>query len=240
MTQPRRRAWFLRLARWYVRRRIRRAFDGVFVSGLAEVRERARNGPLVFAMNHVSGWDAFVVVVLDEVLGTESYCLMDADNLERLPFCGWIGAVPLRRTHPRSALVDLRLHARLLDGPGKVGWIFPQGEQRPPRIRPLGLQRGVGIFAAESRAPVIPVSLSYTFRDAPEPAVVVTLGAPCAVPRNAPPEELERRLVAGLDANDRFVLAGGASFDLVVPPRRRGGVPMQGRLLARMGGGTRV
>ena len=85
---PTRRPWFLHLARRYVRRRMRGAFDGVYVAGLAAARERAARRPLIFAMNHVAWWDAFVVVTIDEALDTESYCLMDTENLVRLPFFG--------------------------------------------------------------------------------------------------------------------------------------------------------
>jgi 1-acyl-sn-glycerol-3-phosphate acyltransferase len=234
-----RRPWFLRLARWYARRRLRAAFDGVFVSGLEPARDRVRRAPLVFAMNHVSWWDAFIVVLIDEALGAESYCLMDADNLDRLPFFGWIGAVPLHRSSPRTAIAELHRYAKLADRPGRIAWIFPQGAQRPPHLRPLGLHRGVNVLAAESGAAVVPVSLSYGFREAPEPTAVVSIGAPCELQRNAPPAELEQRLIAGLEKNDRFVLSGDRDFDALVAPKRRTTVPLQGRLLARLGGGER-
>jgi len=146
MCTPRRRPWVLSIARWYAHRRMARAFDGVFVAGLEQARELATREPLVIAMNHVSWWDPFVVVLVDAALGAESYCLMDAENLERLPFFGWLGAVPLRRLEPRLALADLKQHAALLDRPGRVVWIFPQGEQRPAHLRPLGLQRGVSVL----------------------------------------------------------------------------------------------
>ena len=219
---------------------MRGAFDGVYVAGLAAARERAARRPLIFAMNHVAWWDAFVVVTIDEALDTESYCLMDTENLARLPFFGWIGAVPLTRTNPRAALRELRAAAALLDRPRRIGWIFPQGKQRPAHLRPLGLERGVGIFAAESGAEVVPVSLSYAFREAPEPAVVATIGAPCPVGRHGTPRELEQALIAGLDANDAFITSGAGSFDCVVPPRRRNAATGEARLLAMIGGGSRA
>ena len=236
---PVRRAWFLGLARRYVRRRLRSAFDGVFVSGLEAARERAKRAPLIFAMNHVAWWDAFIVVAIDEALGTESYCLMDSANLAKLPFFGWIGAVPLTRSTPREALRELKAAASLLDRPGRIGWIFPQGKQRPPHLRPLGLERGVNVLAAESGAEVVPVSLTYAFRDAPEPAVVVTIGSPCAMRRAGAPIELERSLIDGLAANDEFLTAGATGFDALVPPRRTT-LNSEARLLAIIGGGSRA
>lgn len=242
MTSPsvRRKPWVLSLARWYGQRRMARAFDGLFVEGLEEAKERASRGPLILAMNHVAWWDSFVVVQIDRAMGSESYCLMDADNLEKLPFFGWIGAVPLRRSEPRAALADIKASARLLDRPGRVLWIFPQGTQRPAHLRPLGLQRGVSILAGLSGAPVLPVALTYAFREAPEPTIAVSIGAPCVVRRTGALVELEESLVAGLDRNDVFVTTGRGSYKAIVPPRREQKVPLAGRLLARIGGSARA
>lgn len=234
----RRKPWVLALARWYGRRRIARAFDGLFVEGLVEARQRARHEPLILAMNHVAWWDPFVVVLLDEALGTESYCLMDAQNLSKLPFFGWIGAIPLRRESPRDALRDLKASRALLDHPGRVVWIFPQGRQRPSHLRPLGLERGVGVLADDAKATVLPVSLTYSFREAPQPTIAVSVGAPVAVRRSGPPEALEKSLIAGLERNDAFLTTGRGEYEALVPPQRAPGVPLAGRFLARFGGGA--
>lgn len=235
-----RKPWFLQLARRYVRRQLRAKFDGLHVAGLAAARARSERAPLVFAMNHVAWWDAFVIVAIDEALGSESYCLMDAENLARLPFFGWIGAVPLSRRRPREALKELKAAARLLDRPRRVGWVFPQGRQRPSHLRPLGLERGVGIFAAESGAEVLPVSLTYAFREAPEPAVVATIGAPCVVTARGSLAELEARLIDGLANNDAFLTGSSGGFEAVVPPRRSNEEGGGARLLALIGGRSRA
>ncbi len=231
-----RKPWFLGVARWYAKRRVAGAFDGLFVDGLAEARALVRTRPLVFAMNHVSWWDSFVVLLLDEALGTESHCLMDAQNLARLPFFGWIGAVPLRRDKPREALADLKAAAQLVDRPGRILWIFPQGHQRPGHLRPLGLERGVSLLAADAKADVVPVSLSYSFREAPQPSICVSIGRPCTLRRSGPPEALERSLVAGLDRNDDFITAGRGEYEAIIPPKVAARVPLAGRFLARFGG----
>lgn len=233
-----RKPWFLGVARWYARRRVASAFDGLFVHGLAEARQRVAAGPLIFAMNHVSWWDSFIVVLLDEALRAESHCLMDAQNLARLPFFGWIGAVPLRRANPREALVDLKASVDLLDRPGRVLWIFPQGHQRPSHLRPLGLERGVSILANDAKVDVVPVSLTYTFREAPQPSIAVNIGRPCSLRRAGPPEALEQSLVAGLERNDELLTAGTGEYEALVPPRAAGGVPLAGRFLARFGRGA--
>lgn len=217
-----RKAWFLALARRYVRRRLSKSFEGVWIAGLHEV-EAALQRPTIIAANHVSWWDAFLIVLVDQLLGTESYCLMETANLRRYPFFGWIGAVPLERGSLRQGLRDLRASARLLDRPGRLLWIFPQGRQRPAHLRPLRLERGVEKLAAWSGAPVLPLSISYCFRESPWPAAFGVFGPMLEEPSV---ETLEQRLVDGLDRIDRLCDEGGdpafAGFDGVLRGRGTG------------------
>ncbi len=235
-----RRPWFLSLARRYVRRRLARNFDGVFVRGLDRARMLCAAHPVVIAPNHVAWWDAFLVVLLDQALQTEGYCLMDSASLRRLPFFRWLGAVELDRSNPRRSLRDLSASLSLLDRPGRALWIFPQGDQRPSHLRPLGLQKGVALLAQKSRVPVLPLSISYLYSKAPRPRIVVTFGTPLVEPmrRTHFMNALESRLVEGLDANDRFLLAGDAEFEpLLSSARDSSDTPAGARLLAAFGGG---
>jgi len=232
----RRKPWFLSLARRYVRSRMRRSFDGVFVSGLAEARRAVESGPVIFAANHVSWWDAFAVVLVDQALDATSHCLMDASNLARLPFFGWIGAVPIHRDDPRAALTDVRGAARLLDAPGDALWVFPQGRQRPAHLRPLGFERGVTVLARLTARPVIPVSVTYGFRERPEMTLAIAFGEAISGAGAGLSAALEERVEAGLDRNDAFLVSGSGAYAPLIEARGRSGVPISGRLLARLGG----
>lgn len=230
----------LALARPYIRRRLRRAFDGVFVEGRDRVREIAAREPLLVAANHVCWWDALTILALDESLGIESHCLMDAENLARMPFFGWVGAVPLDRSSPRSSVRDLKSAMRVVDRPGRALWIFPQGRQRPAHIRPLGLEPGVAWLANRAEASVVPLSLNYQFRETPQPTIVASFGHPIPPPRRSSDDKsawlahLERALIEGLERGDRFAMSDDESgaFEALVLPRRQTGVPAAGRFLA--------
>lgn len=233
----------LALARPYIRRRLRRAFDGLFVEGLESARELAARQPLLVAANHVCWWDALTILAIDEPLGIESHCLMDAENLRRMPFFGWVGAVSLDRRSPRSSVRDLAAATRALDRAGRSLWIFPQGRQRPAHIRPLGLEPGVAWLANRTGAAVLPLSLNYLFREAPQPTIVASFGRPLAPPGRSSREkatwllDLERALIQGLERGDRFAMSGTGSFEALVAPRRSTGVPAAGRFLALAMGG---
>ncbi len=238
----RRNSTALRLARPYVRRRLRRAFDGVFVEGADAVRTSAAREPLLIAANHVCWWDALTILALDASLDTRSHCLMDAENLARLPFFGWVGAVPLDRSSPRASMRDLQQALELVARPSDALWIFPQGRQRPAHLRPLELSPGVAWLARKAGVAVVPLSLNYLFREAPEPAVVASFGRPLPPPGRRSSNatswlaDLERALVSGLERCDRFIVSGAGSFAELVAPRRGASVPVAGRLLAKVAG----
>jgi 1-acyl-sn-glycerol-3-phosphate acyltransferase len=232
----RRKPWLFALAKRYVRRKFARAFDGIHVEGLEQARALVAREPLILAATHVAWWDALFAIEMASLLDGESYCLMDADNLKRLPFFGWVGAVPLDRSSPKRALIDMKAAATLLDRPGRVMWIFPQGRQRPAHLRPLELQPGVRWLTKVSGARVLPMSLTYAFREAPEPAVLASFSSPIPAGSSDLLPALEERLVGGLERIDRYVDTGEGSFEEVMRNASRDtGVPLAGRLLSWFG-----
>lgn len=231
-----RRAWLMPLARRYVDFRLRRAFDAVLVAGLAQAREAAAAGPVLIAANHVAWWDPLVATALDARLGCEGYALMDAESLARLWFFGAIGALPLRRGRGRDARADLASAATQLTGAGRALWIFPQGRQRPAHLRPLGLGSGVSWLARHTRAATVPLSVSYLYREAPQPAIFATFGAPLTYSSHRTfLEQLESELVRGLDHNDAGQAGSSDQFAALWPASRKSSIPLGGRLLARDG-----
>jgi 1-acyl-sn-glycerol-3-phosphate acyltransferase len=216
------RPWFVALVRRYVRRALARRFDGVFVDGVDELFGVVGDRPVLLCANHVSWWDAFVLVVLDEVLGTDGYALMDDDNLARLPFFRLLGALPLDVGGGAEARRQLDDAVRALDRPRRALWIFPQGRQRAAHLRPLGFKPGLRLIASRARkhgAVVVPVALAYPWRQAPAPSVVVRFGAPID-PATTARDDLtmlvEARVAALLDDADGHLDDGRAPGRLVV------------------------
>ena len=70
-----------------------RRLDGLWVSGLDQARAALAGRPLIFAANHVAWWDVLLLLVLDEELDGVGWAVMDAENLRKLPFFGWVGAL---------------------------------------------------------------------------------------------------------------------------------------------------
>jgi len=195
--------FFRRAASTYVGHAIRRGLDGVWVRGLDETRRLTTRRPVIFAATHVSWWDSLVVVALEDALATRGRALMDRQNLDRHPFFGWLGALPLDRSCSATARADLSTAARTLSGPRHTLWIFPQGRQRSPHLRPLGLRSGVHTLLEQSEAIVVPVALAYPWAEAPRPTAMVELGMPLERDALGPfLQALEHRLIAGLQSID--------------------------------------
>ena len=177
-----RRPGFLPFARRYARHRVSRGLDGLWVAGLDRAREAMADRPVIFASNHVAWWDTLLLVVIGEALGGTGWAVMDATNLRKLPFLGWVGALPLDRSGPGRSRECLNNAAALLDRPGRGLWIFPQGRQRPAHLRPLDLKGGIGIMHARSPVDVIVVSIDYVFLERARPAAIVGFGPPIPGP----------------------------------------------------------
>ncbi len=242
---PNRKGWAFALGAAYARRRFARDLDGFFVAGLDVARAHCATGPVILAPTHSSWWDPLALLILDAALATDGRALMDATNLRRLPFFGAVGALPLHRGGSPGALRrDLARAVAHLDGPGKTLWIFPQGRQRPTALRPLGIEPGLRLLARQSGATVLPVALTYGFREAERPSAVARFSTPLPPRDPALLEAVEQALIAGLDEAHALLdqrglwgaqLPEGSSFVALVPPVGRPGDQDPGaRLLATL------
>jgi 1-acyl-sn-glycerol-3-phosphate acyltransferase len=220
-----------------VRRRLARGLDGFYADGVEEARDAARRGPVILAANHVGWWDSFLVVALDEALGTEGYALMDAESVRRLPFFARLGALPLDRGGAATSRAGLRVAAAKLDRPGRALWIFPQGHHRPAHLRPLGFHGGVALLARMvPEAVIIPIAIQYAWGERPAPAAWAHLGAPIPA-ADADVARLERAVEDGLARIDEALAGNARTFPALVAPRVKS--PEQGigaRLLGGRGG----
>jgi len=197
--------WFRRWFAAHASGRMRRAFETVRVAGLVHLRQVLAAGPAVIVSNHTAWWDPLVALLLTErVLRCDSYALMDAVNLERLPFLGLLGGFGVDLRRPSDGAAVIRYAVRLLDAPGRAVWIFPQGRERPITERPLNFRPGSAEVARVAKVPTVPLAIRYEFMGTERPHVLVDLGEAIAPGRDV--EALRARqeaaVVAALDRID--------------------------------------
>jgi 1-acyl-sn-glycerol-3-phosphate acyltransferase len=175
---------------WYIARKVRRAFRGVWVRG--ELPSAATG--LIAYLNHSSFWDGFLVHQLGKLAGWDAYAVMEEENLARYRFHTRIGAFSVRRGDPRSAVETLRYAKTVLERPNACVSIFPQGELRQGALGPLS--RGVEVLARSSQRLSVPIALRYAFFEHEHPDVLVEVGTPHPP---GPLEVFERQLEAAVE-----------------------------------------
>jgi len=199
-------AFFLR----HVRARLTRTFEEVRVTGLSDARALLSAVPAVVVSNHTSWWDPLVALLVSSELGADGYALMDGRNLVRLPFFARLGAFGVDLQDPADGARALRYSAKLLDRPGRLVWVFPQGRERPVTARPLGFRAGAAGIARAARAPTLPVSLRYEFGATERPVLHVALGEALPTGRDvrALASAQEDAVTAGLDRLEAQLCSG--------------------------------
>lgn len=170
---------------WFLARdaesRLRRSFATWRVRGVEALAETLRTRPVLVVSNHASWWDPIVVQWLaHRVLRVDAYAMMDAKNLVRLPFFRKVGAFGVDLASARDGVRAIRYAAGLLDRPGRLVWVFPQGAETPI-TRPLEFRPGAAAIARLAPgAAVVPVGLRYEHGGTPEPDLWASIGAPVA------------------------------------------------------------
>ncbi len=166
-------AWFARHARG----RFTRSFEAVRVRGLDALRAATSAHPVLVVSNHTSWWDPLVTLLVSHAIGTDGYALMDATNLRRLPFFARVGGFGVDLEDSADGAAAIRYAAKLLDRPGRLVWIFPQGRERPVTARPLGFMGGSAAIARVAPgARVVPVALRYEVGATERPTLHIAIG----------------------------------------------------------------
>lgn len=212
MIEPRKSRLFNAWFAGHARSRIHRTFGRVLVRGVDATRSRAAEAPLLVVSNHTSWWDPLVVLhASTHLIRTDGHAMMDAKNLRRLPFFALVGAFGVDLDRAADGAAAIRFSAKLLDRPGRMVWIFPQGAERPIHERPLGFREGAAHVArVAKRAVTIPAALHYEFAGEELPRLYLSFG---------PALPYERDAAKARAAQEEAVLAELAAIDDAIAGR---------------------
>lgn len=178
MIIARKRRWFERVFAVYNRNLIARKFEGLRVAGLDDLREGARDAPLMLYANHSSWWDGLVIFQVARACALDLYAMMEEKQLRRYPFHHKIGAFSVVRENAREAMRSIEYAADLIRDTGRTLLIFPQGETMPNDARPFKLYSGAArIISRTGRAFAAPVAIRYEFLEDFRPEIFVRIGA---------------------------------------------------------------
>lgn len=220
---------FTALLDWYIGRKVRGAFRGVWVRGTLPSSE----GGLLVYLNHSSFWDGFVLHQLGKAAGWNAFAMMAEENLAKYRFHTRIGAFSVRRGDRHSAVESIRYSTEVLRRERAALFIFPEGELRPGGGPPARFQRGVEVIAKRAKVRCLPVAVRYAFLEHERPDVLLEVGTPHA------PAELPAFEAALADAHARLATVRDTSgFTCLVEGRR--GAKDRWDALKRLPAGTSV
>jgi 1-acyl-sn-glycerol-3-phosphate acyltransferase len=140
-----------------------------------------RDVPLIFAANHVSWWDGFLLIELQRILRPRApfHTIMLESELGQRPFLRHIGAIGIDPESPSTVLAAIReLSRRVEERPDSVIFFFPQGRIWPSYRRPLGFRRGIEVFCEAIDSVVLPVAIHIEPLNRIAPHAFVRAGEP--------------------------------------------------------------
>ncbi len=100
------------------------------------------DGPVLLIANHSSWWDGFVArKVNKKVLQRRFHVMMLEEELKKRPFLGKLGAFSIKKKS-RSAFQSLHYASAILQQPGNMLLLFPQGTFQSSHRYPLQFEKG--------------------------------------------------------------------------------------------------
>ncbi|MEX1365867.1 MAG: lysophospholipid acyltransferase family protein [Nannocystaceae bacterium] len=180
--------WFTRWFASQAQARLRARFGAIHIADLAVLAQALERAPVLVVSNHSSWWDPIVLLVLTQLHlpRADAYAMMESANLQRLPFFAKVGAFGVDRSSRRDGAEATRYAVSLLDRPGRLVWVFAQGEERPLHERPLRFMGGAARVALRApAAEVVPLAFAYGFGPVESPEVFVSVGAPLPAERSS-------------------------------------------------------
>lgn len=154
----------------------------------------------LYYANHSSWWDGLIPLLLNEFyFRQEGRAIMEDKQMERYRFFKKIGAVPINRSNPRSALTVLQKSAEFLNHPGRSLYFFPQGRIYT-ECHPLEFEKGLSKLTQmlSEGVDIVPFAISITTIRYDKPELFLKTDEPVELSSTLPQQErntiLEKRL----------------------------------------------
>jgi 1-acyl-sn-glycerol-3-phosphate acyltransferase len=128
--------WFFR---WYVQRIVGKEFNEL----LFDIIETDKGRSILLIANHFSFWDALILFCVNERLFKKKFHVMileDTSKKER--FLKYAGAFSVSK-NSRDILESINYAAGLLNDPGNLVLMFPQGKLYPNFVNHIHFEKGV-------------------------------------------------------------------------------------------------
>jgi 1-acyl-sn-glycerol-3-phosphate acyltransferase len=128
--------WFFK---WYVKWIVSSHFDKIIFDEISLDVSK----PILLIANHFSFWDSLIIFCVNERLfKKKAYVMVLEDTMRKDRFLKYGGAFSVGRK-PRDIIKSLNYAAGLLNDPGNLVLMFPQGKLYPNFVEQVHFKKGV-------------------------------------------------------------------------------------------------
>lgn len=193
-----------------IRRSVRARFRGIFW----QPPQLPEHRPLIFAANHHSWFDGYVMFHAVTRLGVP--CLDWIEEFDAFPLFARVGGMPYPVGDPTARATTVRQTIRLMKTANRSLVLFAEGVlHEPPEVFPFG--RALEVVARKTGALVIPTALRYTFSMHERPEAWVRFGEPIAADTDSLADRARSSVVSLLDQpvdREQFELLARGTLDV--------------------------
>jgi 1-acyl-sn-glycerol-3-phosphate acyltransferase len=165
------RTWPRIMARLWGRTNLWAAGAKVTVNGLENIDSR---GPYILASNHQGWFDIFAALSDIPIY----FSWLAKEELFKIPVLGRAmysaGYIPIDRSDRRKALISMNKAAEAVRN-GTSIFIFPEGTRSVDGVM-KEFKKGGFVLAAKSRQPIVPISISGSYRILPKSSWMIHSG----------------------------------------------------------------
>ena len=139
MIYPKQNSILFGLFKWYVKRIVRRNFDDIIFNEISLDPSK----PILLIANHFSFWDSLILFCVNERLfKKKAYVMVLEETMRKDRFLKYGRAFSVGK-NPKDIIESLNYATRLLNEPGNVVLMFPQGKLYPNFVEYVHFEKGV-------------------------------------------------------------------------------------------------
>ncbi len=139
MIYPKQNSALFWLFRWYVKRIVSRDFDEIIFDEISLDTSKS----ILLIANHFSFWDSLILFCVNERLfKKKAYVMVLEETMRKERFLKYGGAFSVGEK-PRDVLESINYAAGLLNEPGNVVLMFPQGKLYSNFVEHVHFEKGV-------------------------------------------------------------------------------------------------
>ncbi|HNX66588.1 MAG TPA: lysophospholipid acyltransferase family protein [Bacteroidales bacterium] len=145
----------------YTRYKLSVHFSKIVIQGSIEQREL----PVLLIANHISWWDGFWAVNINQqILKKKFHFMMLEEQLRKFWFFRYCGGFPVRK-NSRSVIKSLDYAAELLTDPDNAVLFFPQGKIWSSHLTHLRFEKGIEYILKKTEQGKIQVVFLVNFTE---------------------------------------------------------------------------